>query len=79
MDEDKPKRGRPKGSTTGQKPLRTLRSGAIWDRSKQLADEWAALHGESKGNMTAYVEAALREHNAYIERRLKSLRRAQAD
>jgi hypothetical protein len=67
--------GRPKGSTTGQKKLRTLRMGPIWDRSQRLADELAALDGKPKGNLTAYVEAALREHNGYIERRLAAIRR----
>lgn len=77
MTEEKPtaKRGRPAGSTGRAKQLRTLRMGPIWDRSQRLADELAALDGKPKGNMTAYVEAALYEHNAYIERRLKAIRR----
>ena len=66
--------GRPAGSTTGQKKLRTLRMGPIWDRSQQLATELAALNGtlnaKGEGNVTAYVEEALRRENARIERLL---------
>lgn len=51
-----PKRvGRP---ATGQTPVRTLRSGAIWDQAKAIADR----RGDK---MVAIVEEALRR---YIKR-----------
>jgi hypothetical protein len=53
--------GRPKGSTTGQKKLRTLRMGPLWDQGATLAEQ----HGMS---MTDLVEQALRREIARLER-----------
>lgn len=61
MDEVKPKRGRPKGSATGQKPLRTLRVGPLWEQGQEQA--------KADGiTMTALVEEALRREIARRQR-----------
>lgn len=65
--------GRPAGSTTGRTPLRTAKIGAAWDRGQQLEADLAELEGR-KANMTSYVEAALIERNARIEKQIDRLR-----
>ena len=55
------KGGRPRGSTTGQKKLRTLRMGPLWDQGAALAEQ----HGMS---MTDLVEQALRREIGRLER-----------
>ncbi|MEU8334785.1 hypothetical protein [Micromonospora tulbaghiae] len=70
------RRGRP---ATGITPKRNVRIGAAWDQAEQLALELARQagtvrtdrDGKEHGNVTAYVEEALREHNARVERRLR--------
>lgn len=75
--------GRPVGSTTGTTKLRTLRMGPIWERAEGLALELARRNdkvlrrtdratGEVRefGNVTAYVEEALRRENARVEKLL---------
>ncbi len=70
------RRGRP---ATGVTPKRNVRIGAAWDEAERLALELARLDGTVRtrhdgsehGNVTAYVEEALREHNARVERRLR--------
>lgn len=59
--EQTPRRGRP---ATGVTPKRNVRIGAPWDAGQALADQLGIT-------MTAYVEQALREHNARVERRLQ--------
>lgn len=84
-------RGRPEGSTTGVTPLRTAKIGATWDRGQELDLELARLNGTAKqrrnrqtgemedvANMTAYVEAALLEHNARTERLITKRKAEQA-
>lgn len=51
-------------------PKRNVRIGAEWDRAERLAAELASRDG-AKINVTAYVEAALREKNDRVERALK--------
>jgi hypothetical protein len=53
--------GRPKGSTTGRLPLRTLKMGPLWEQGKAVAQ----AHGMT---MTALVEEALRREIARLER-----------
>lgn len=62
--------GRPKGPTGQAKKLRSLRMGPLWDRAEALATELATRDGKTKGNVTAYVEEALRRENARVERLL---------
>jgi hypothetical protein len=57
-EEQKPKRGRP---ATGQTTKRNVRIGAPWDRGEELAEQLGI-------KMTAYVERAIRELNARVER-----------
>jgi hypothetical protein len=53
--------GRPKGSTTSNTKLRTLRMGPLWERSQAVAE----VHGLT---MTGLVEEALRREIARLER-----------
>jgi len=70
------RRGRP---ATGVTPKRNVRIGAAWDRAEELALELARIDGtirtdrdgKEHGNVTAYVEQAIREHNARVERKLR--------
>lgn len=55
------RRGRP---PTGVTPKRNVRIGDTWTRSEELA-------GQLGMSMTAYVEEALNEKNARVERQLK--------
>lgn len=72
--------GRP---PTGETPKRQVRIGQEWERSERLALRLAERQGtvrvvtsrrsgevESRGDMAAYVEEALRRHNDRIEREL---------
>ncbi|MEV1321943.1 hypothetical protein AB0J14_38345 [Micromonospora arborensis] len=69
------RRGRP---ATGVTTKRNVRIGAAWDRAEELALELARRDGTVRtrdgvehGNVTAYVEEAIREHNARVEKRLQ--------
>lgn len=53
--------GRPRGTTTGETPIRHVRIGTLWDRGKELADQRGTT-------MTALVEEALRREVARLER-----------
>lgn len=55
------RRGRP---ATGVTPKRNVRMGETWTRGEELA-------GQLGLSMTAYVEQALSEKNARVERQLK--------
>lgn len=76
QEQQKPRRGRP---TTGVTPKRNVRIGATWDRAEELALELARRDGtvrtdrdgKEHGNVTAYVEQAIREHNTRVERKLR--------
>lgn len=83
MSDDAPRNagGRPLGSATGQKKLRTLRMGPIWDQAEQAALEIARREGKvrvtkdretgetvERGNVTAFVEEAIRRELARLER-----------
>lgn len=75
QEQQKPRVGRP---ATGVTTKRNVRIGAAWDRAEELALELARRDGTVRirdgvehGNVTAYVEQALREHNARVERRLQ--------
>ncbi len=72
-EEGKRKPGRPAGTKTGETPLRTAKIGATWDRAKELEAELAELEGR-KANVSRYVEAAILEHNARVERQIAKLR-----
>ena len=62
MEESAPRRrGRP---ATGVTPKRNIRMGATWERGEELAAELGV-------SMTAYVEEALKRHNAKVERDLR--------
>jgi hypothetical protein len=63
MSDDSPRRG-PGRPATGHDPVRTVRSGAIWDRGRELAAELDI-------SMSRYVEEALRRENARVERSLR--------
>lgn len=70
------RRGRP---ATGVTPKRNVRIGTTWDRAEELALELARLDGtvrtdrdgKEHGNVTAYVEEAIRRENARRQRELK--------
>lgn len=85
MASETPKRGpgRPKGSGAGETPIRHARIGAPWDRAEELALARAKRDGKvirrkdratgevrEFGNVTAYVEEALRRYNTRVEREL---------
>lgn len=55
------RRGRP---ATGETPKRNVRIGAIWTEGEALAAKLGIT-------MTAYVEEALKRHNAKAERDLR--------
>lgn len=61
MTDDTKPTGRPKGSATGQTPMRTLRMGPLWEQGQAAAK----AHGMT---MTALVEEALREKLAKLDR-----------
>ncbi|NBE80291.1 hypothetical protein [Micromonospora rubida] len=62
-EQPKPRRGRP---ATGVTPKRNVRIGAAWDTAEQLA-------GQLGLTVTAYVEQAIREHNARVEKKLRQV------
>jgi hypothetical protein len=75
----------------GETPKRNVRIGHAWDEAERLALELARLDGkvrqvrnratgevEDKGDVTGYVEAAIREHNARMERLIAKRRAAAA-
>lgn len=75
------KGGRP---ATGQTPVRNVRIGSTWTRAEELALKLARLAGtvrtltnrstqqeQERGDITAYVEEALRRENDRQERLLK--------
>ncbi|GGN86428.1 hypothetical protein GCM10010112_68010 [Actinoplanes lobatus] len=55
------RRGRP---ATGVTPKRNVRIGETWEQGEGLA-------ARQRLTMTAYVEEALRRHNAYVDRLLR--------
>lgn len=55
------RRGRP---ATGITPKRNVRIGDTWTRGEELAQQLGV-------SMTAYVEEALKRHNAKVERDLR--------
>lgn len=70
--------GKPGRPATGQTKGRSARIGAAWDRAEELALELARRagtvrirDGKEHGNVNAYVEEAIREHNARVEKRLQ--------
>ncbi len=70
--------GKPGRPATGQTQVRTARIGAAWERAEELALELARRDGtvrtragKEHGNVSAYVEEAIREHNARVEKRLR--------
>lgn len=82
-DEEKPpgRRGRPPGSGSGETPIRHVRIGPLWDRAEELALRRARREGtviqrkdrktgevKESGNVSAFVERALRREVELAER-----------
>lgn len=62
MTDDAKPTGRPKGSATGQTPMRTLRMGPLWEQGQAAAKVLGMT-------MTALVEEALREKLLRLHRK----------